>query len=98
MQREKQYDKVSIRLERHGQKGWEFLVTRRDVLTGETEKGQFRTDGEGHGLWAWRKSSHQWYPDGRPFYEWRQIRGTCQFSLDSDRKRARRAIRYRWAS
>jgi len=58
--------------------GWEWSVQR----PGEQEEW-YRTNGYGEGLWIY--VAHVGY---------RQIRGTCQFRLPADRKRAYRKLYY----
>lgn len=40
---------------------------------------EYRTNRMGEGLWRWEKTRA--WADGEPIYEWKQILGTCQFSL-----------------
>jgi len=88
---------LSIKLERYGG-GWEWHITGDDTITGETLAAQYRTNRQGKGLWQYTKATDQWYGDGSPFWEYKQIRGTCQFWLNVGRKSAYDRIRYLWAN
>lgn len=83
--------KLKIRLTRYKDAGWEF------ALTGDSLAARFRTNPVGDGLWQYVESITQWYGDGSPFWEFKQIMGTCQFSLPNARKAAYDAIRYQWS-
>ena len=83
--------KLKIRLTRYGDTGWEF------ALTGDSWAARYRTNPAGDGLWQYVKSTTQWYGDGSPFWEFKQIEGTCQFSLPKARRGAYDKIRYRWS-
>ena len=83
--------KLKIRLTRYGDTGWEF------ALTGASIAARYRTNWIGDGLWQYVKSTTQWYGDGSPFSEFKQIMGTCQFRLPATRKAAYDAIRYQWS-
>jgi len=87
---------VKIKMERYGDKGWEFSVTYTDPITENEVTGRYRTNPNGDGLWTYCQSPSQWYPDGSPFMEYKQVRGTVQFWLPADRKRAYDKIRYEW--
>ena len=84
---------MKIKMERYYD-GWEFSVTTQSMFDDAPITRRYQTDREGYGLWQYVKSTTSWYPDGRPFYEWKQTSGTCQFSLPNDRKRAYDKIRY----
>lgn len=88
---------MKITLDRYGESGWEFSVTATDPITDETGTSRYRTNPAGDGLWLYRASATQWYPDGSAFMEYQQIRGTSQFWLPTDRKRAYDKIRYEWS-
>lgn len=60
--------------------GWQWDVVYDDRTV------SYRTNREGEGLWV--------YSDLRD--EWKQVRGTCQFSLKSNRRSAMAAIRKRF--
>ncbi len=83
--------KLKIRLTRYHESGWEF------ALTGDSWAARYRTNPAGDGLWQYVKSTTQWYGDGSPFWEFKQIEGTCQFSLPKARRAAYDQIRYRWS-
>ncbi len=83
--------KLKIRLTRYHESGWEF------ALTGDSLSARYRTNPVGDGLWQYVKSTTQWYGDGSPFWEFKQIEGTCQFSLPKERRAAYDKIRYRWS-
>lgn len=88
---------LKIKLERyHG--GWEWHVSGTDPITGETVSRRYRTNRVGDGLWQYVKSTTQWYGDGSAFWEWKQIRGTCQFWLNVGHKPTYDRIRYLWAN
>lgn len=82
---------LKIRLTHYHESGWEF------ALTGDSLNARFRTNPVGDGLWQYVKSTTQWYGDGSPFWEFKQIEGTCQFSLPKERRAAYDKIRYRWS-
>lgn len=89
--------KLKIRLTRYEDAGWEFTVKGIDPFTGESTADRFRTNPVSDGLWQYVKSTTQWYGDGSPFWEFKQIEGTCQFSLPKERRAAYDKIRYRWS-
>lgn len=84
-------NKLSIRLERCGDHGWEFSVTDDDGTS------RFRTNPQGDGLWEYRAQPGASWMDGSPVMEYQQITGTCQFWLPPERKRAYDKIRYEWS-
>jgi len=63
--------------------GWEWNITTVEPYSEETEASNYRTNGEGDGLWIWNESNN----------EYRQILGHCQFSLPTDRAAAYAKIR-----
>ena len=85
--------KISIRLERYGDTGWEWRQSYTDPITNELVSGYYRTNPAGDGLWQYIRSASQSYGDGSPYYEWRQTQGTCQFWLPNDRRKAYDKIR-----
>jgi len=87
---------MHIKMDRYGDKGWEFSVTYTDPITEKEATSRYRTNPAGDGLWGYRQSPSQWYPDGSPFMEYHQIAGTCQFWLPTERKAAYDKIRYEW--
>lgn len=88
---------LKIRLTRYHESGWEFAASGTDPHTGKPVAARFRTNPAGDGLWQYVKSTTQWYGDGSPFWEFKQIEGTCQFSLPKERRPAYDKIRYRWS-
>ncbi len=82
--------KLKIRLTRYHESGWEFS------LTGDSLSARYRTNWVGDGLWQYIKSTSQTYGDGSPFWEFKQIMGTCQFRLPKERRAAYDKIRYQW--
>ncbi len=76
--------KLSIVLDRYNG-GWQWTAY---ADSHEHEIESARTNEQGNGLWVWCKCADQWYADGRPYYEYKQKLGTCQFSLPNNRKRA----------
>lgn len=79
-----------VNLEQFGHNGWEW-----DITDGE-DVNSYRTNYFGEGLWQYLPSNvSSRNPDGSysPVYEYRQILGTGQFRLSSNRVAARKAIR-----
>lgn len=97
---------LSIKMEQYGERGWTFSVTRETMgnaynnWTPGPQTDQYRTSSDGDGLWHLQPSGViSVDEDGKQsaVWEYRQIEGTCQFSLPADRKRAYSAIRRAWA-
>lgn len=79
-----------VNLSKFGNNGWEW-----DITDGE-DVNSYRTNYFGEGLWQYLPSNvSSRDSDGSysPVYEYRQILGTSQFRLSSDRNAARKAIR-----
>jgi hypothetical protein len=77
---------VSIEtLERYGSRGWEWTVRWRDYNfesgSWDVRRAEYRTSHDGDGLWL-----------SLPSGEWKQLQGTCQYSLPASEKAARKAI------
>lgn len=72
-------------LERYGTHGWEWTVCWRDYNfeSGEYDirRADYRTGRDGDGLWL-----------SLPNGDWKQLQGTCQYSLPTSEKAARKAI------
>lgn len=72
---------MRIRMQRYGVRGWSFTI----------DGTKYHTDNHGGGLWQNLPALGVIYPpDCREF---RQIVGTCQFTLSGDRSRAYQQIR-----
>ena len=56
---------------------WTWTVIDSDVIH------EYRTNAYGEGLWVYAPNGCVWVENGKstPVFEWRQIEGTCQFSL-----------------
>lgn len=50
---------------------------------------KYRTNKNGEGLWKWEKTGA--WADHMPVYDWKQILGTCQFSLPQKTRGGKRA-------
>ena len=48
----------------------------------EQDGREYRTNGEGEGLWRWMGNSA----------EWKQVRGTCEFGLPENKAKAIKAL------
>jgi hypothetical protein len=70
--------KISIQMERYGENGWQWELTGSDPITGEPIIDKGRTNRQGDGLFE---------------INGRQVRGTCQYQLPSDRRAAYNKIR-----
>lgn len=77
---------MNLRLRRYGESGWEFEVTKTDPVDG-TISERYRTNPMGDGLWKYQESRSIFH-DGTPVMEYRQVRGTTQFWLPPERRRA----------
>ena len=47
------------------------------------DEKEYRTNEAGEGLWVWMRTSTYDLNRGEYVYEWRQIKGTCQFLTTS---------------
>ena len=52
-----------------------------DYVNEYDERRECRTDSAGDGIWEYAKTGGRWMPENKPVYEWKQIVGSCQFSL-----------------
>ena len=87
---------MKITLERYQESGWEFTITATNPYTDKTTTTRYRTNPAGDGLWIYQTSHTQWYADGSDYMEWHQNKGTSQFRLPVEHKRAYDRIRYEW--
>lgn len=62
---------VKISLSTYPSHGWEWIYNHR----------MYRTNGSGDGLWELQQAHDKWWADGSPVMEYKQVEGTCQFSL-----------------
>ena len=75
--------KMRIRdIEAWGDSGWAW----QQRTAFDEEWQDFRTNGEGDGLWALKENG----------YDWNQIEGTCQYWLPANESAARGRIRRFW--
>ena len=80
---------ISIKMEQYGDRGWQWTQTNTNYID-ERVTTTYRTNREGGGLWAVGSYEGKWAHN----YEDKQIRGTCQFSLSSNRRTAYGQIRH----
>lgn len=58
------------------------------------DEKEYRTNTTGEGLWVWTQTSAYDLQRKEYIYEWRQLEGTCQFSLRQEtRSGMRKAIK-----
>lgn len=77
----KNQPKIRIKMSNYGERGWRWIAEFTDQMSDERVTIEQRTNAGGQGLWACGD------------VEDKQISGTCQFSLSSDRRRARGELR-----
>jgi hypothetical protein len=87
-------------LARYGERGWTWTETTHDF-----GPALYRTSGVGDGLWAWARTTC-WHRSAEGTdsvcsaesscyhcWEWRQVKGTCQYELPNCRQSAYSKIR-----
>lgn len=73
---------MKIHMKRYGDNGWKFWI----------DFEPYRTNPNGDGLWHFQPTG-AWSDDHGQEYEYKQVLGTCQFSLSSKRPAAYAKIR-----
>lgn len=79
---------TKIKLEKYGDHGWEFTLN---------DNEYYRTNSNGYGLWVYSPTNTQYKNSNGEYetlYEYKQILGTCQFSLPNNKKRAYNQLYY----
>lgn len=85
--------KISIKLTRYGQAGWEVSAHYTDDH-GEVIDRRWRTNGRGEGCWFLRNlNALRDAKTGERIFTWAQVYGTGQYSLPTSRRAAYAAVR-----
>lgn len=69
------------KLAQHGKSGWSWTV-----ISDLGESREFRTDGDGEGLWEYGRYGHR--------NEFSQVLGSSQFDLPNDRARVQQILQH----
>lgn len=73
-------------MQRYGERGWQWVQEDREWHTGRVVREEYRTNGDGAGLWRETYNAYGSYEG------WRQIVGTAQFHAGRTERAVRRAI------